>query len=482
MSTMFSRAYSLPLARRLVGRYLMFGLAGLFVCISLLLVFYYFGTFQEHIIFAAAAAMGFLLVGAFVLHRTVWVNQAIEEQLRRFSTTWSSDSNVLQPLADSDSAAVGWNSVIQHLRQQRIAASLEARFDELTASTDEKKWNRIFHALHEGIAVCDRNSVIVMANNAFASLLGLADSQQAVGRRILELVADTVQVGMVGLSNDSVSGLAPFVAELRKGSSLADGVWRISRTPLLDDEMQDSATLWTVRDITQQKMAEEMRNQFVFTATHELRTPLANIRAYAETLADSDNIDISDQKNFFNIINNEATRLSRFVDELLNVSQMEAGSVTLTCGETDVERLLKEVVENLKPQIQQKELQFETHFAAKLPKLRVDKDKVVAALVNLLGNAVKYTASQGTVRFLVEVDEGQICFHVEDTGIGISSEELPRISEKFFRSSDSRVQNIVGSGLGLAFSQEVARLHRGKITVKSELNKGSRFSLNLPLS
>jgi two-component system phosphate regulon sensor histidine kinase PhoR len=298
----------------------------------------------------------------------------------------------------------------------------------------------------------------------------------------VELLEQNVHDGMVGISNNNVNGLAPFVAELRIGSSLADGVWRVSRTPLLDDEMQDSATLWTVRDITQQKMAEEMRNQFVFTATHELRTPLANIRAYAETLAVSDNIDIADQKNFYNIINNEATRLSRFVDELLNVSQMEAGSVTLTCGETDVERLLKEVIDNLKPQIQQKELQFETQFAAKLPKLRVDKDKVVAALVNLLGNAVKYTANQGTVRFLVEVDEAQICFHVEDTGIGISPEELPRLSEKFFRSSDSRVQNIVGSGLGLAFSQEVARLHRGRITVKSELNKGSRFTLSLPLS
>jgi two-component system phosphate regulon sensor histidine kinase PhoR len=106
----------------------------------------------------------------------------------------------------------------------------------------------------------------------------------------------------------------------------------------------------------------------------------------------------------------------------------------------------------------------------------------VAALVNLLGNAVKYTPEKGTVRFLAELDDANVHFHIEDTGIGISAEELPRISEKFFRSSDTRVQNIVGSGLGLAFSQEVARLHRGKISIKSELNKGSRFTLTLPLN
>jgi signal transduction histidine kinase len=170
------------------------------------------------------------------------------------------------------------------------------------------------------------------------------------------------------------------------------------------------------------------------------------------------------------------------VDELLDVSQMESGAVAITCGETDLERLLTEVIENLKPQLQQKELLFEKHFAAKLPSLRVDKDKITAALVNLLGNAVKYTPEKGIVRFLVEFDETNVHFHIEDTGIGISAEDLPRIAEKFFRSSDSRVQRIIGSGLGLAFSQEVARLHRGRISIKSELNKGSRFTMTLPLS
>jgi signal transduction histidine kinase len=111
----------------------------------------------------------------------------------------------------------------------------------------------------------------------------------------------------------------------------------------------------------------------------------------------------------------------------------------------------------------------------------LDKDKFTAALVNLLSNAVKYTPEHGVVRLIVEVDESHIHFHVDDTGIGIAKDELPRMCEKFFRSRDSRVQGITGSGLGLAFSQEVARLHDGQITVASELNKGSRFTLSLPL-
>jgi two-component system phosphate regulon sensor histidine kinase PhoR len=240
--------------------------------------------------------------------------------------------------------------------------------------------------------------------------------------------------------------------------------------------------LWTLRDVTAQKLADEMRNQFVFTATHELRTPLANIRAYAETLADNEGIDVEQQKGFYNVINSEATRLARLIDELLNVSQMEAGSISVARYETDVERLIQEVMEHMQPQIQQKGLQFESKLPPKLPKLHVDKDKIAAALVNLLGNAVKYTPAGGLVRLVVEVDASAMHLRVEDTGIGISAEELPRLCEKFFRSRDSRVQQIGGSGLGLAFSQEVARLHGGKISVRSELNQGSQFTLTLPLS
>ena len=460
----------------------MFGLAGLFVCISLIIAFNYFGTFREHLIFAVAASIGLLLVGAVVLHRTVRVHQAIEEQLRQLATVWSWDSPALKPLAESDNAAIGWNSVILHLRQQVQNATLEARFNDLSISTDDKKWKRIFHALHEGIAVCDSTKTIIMANNAFISLMGLGSANEAIGQKATELLKNATGETALNVTSAVLQSNAPFVSELRKGKNLVDGVWRVSRAQVLDEDSENSITLWTIRDITQQKMAEDMRNQFVFTATHELRTPLANIKAYAETLSQTDDIQVEDQKRFYNIINNEATRLSRFVDELLNVNQMESGAVTILRSETDLERLLNEVIENLKPQLQQKELLFEKHFAAKLPSLQLDKDKIVAALVNLLGNAVKYTPEKGTVRFLAELDDANVHFHIEDTGIGISAEELPRISEKFFRSSDARVQNIVGSGLGLAFSQEVARLHRGKISIKSELNKGSRFTLTLPLN
>ena len=166
--------------------------------------------------------------------------------------------------------------------------------------------------------------------------------------------------------------------------------------------------VWTIRDVTQQKLAEEMRDQFVDTATHELRTPLANIKAYAETLALADVIDVEQQKQFLNTINSEATRLARFVDDLLSVSSMELGSLSLNKQVTDLRRMLNEVLAKIRPQVEEKQLTFEVALPEKMPEPELDKDKIATVLVNLLGNAVKYTPANGRVVFRVNITDQQI--------------------------------------------------------------------------
>jgi two-component system phosphate regulon sensor histidine kinase PhoR len=236
-----------------------------------------------------------------------------------------------------------------------------------------------------------------------------------------------------------------------------------------------------MRDVTQQKLAEEMRDQFVDTATHELRTPLANIKAYAETLTLADVIDVEQQKQFLNTINSEATRLARFVDDLLSVSSMELGSLSLNKQVTDLNRMLNEVLAKVRPQVDEKRLAFEVVLPEKMPEPEIDKDKIATVLVNLLGNAVKYTPAGGRVTFRVNINVQQIEISVEDSGVGIAESDLRKVFDKFFRSQDPRVQEQTGTGLGLALAQEVVRLHGGRITVESEINKGSTFSVLLPL-
>ena len=173
--------------------------------------------------------------------------------------------------------------------------------------------------------------------------------------------------------------------------------------------------------------------------------------------------------------------MSRFVDEMLDIDKMDAGALSLARHEIDLERLLADVIGNVQPQMTQKQIKFEMEIPPKLPKLFIDKDKIASALVNLLGNAAKYTPEGGSVRLLVECDAQECQFHVEDAGIGIIEDELSKVFDRFFRSDDSRVQDESGSGLGLAFTQEVVRLHGGRLGVHSELNKGAKFTMVLPV-
>jgi two-component system phosphate regulon sensor histidine kinase PhoR len=421
-----------------------------------------------------------LLLGAFVLRRTVRLHSEIEGQLRRAAETGLLES-ALCPVHEAEPAAQAWNSILERLNDQQTVATLESRLSGSLGSVEQQRWSDVFNSLSDGIAVCAANHTIIQVNNSLAALLQVSSSAELVGQNLFEAISKLSTDDGAGPLAALFPGYGPLARDVQLGPELAAGVLRLGRTPISSDGFSANTSLWTVRDVTHQKLAEEMRNQFVSTATHELRTPLTNIMAYAELLSQEDDLDIEKQKTFCNIITSEASRLSRFVDQMLNVSQMEAGALSLTRHETDIERLLHEVLENERPHAQKKRLGYDAQLPGKLPKLRVDKDKLAAALVNLLGNAIKYTPEEGSVKLTVEVTGEYAHFHVDDTGIGIAAEELPRISEKFFRSQDSRVRDITGSGLGLAFAQEVARLHGGRITVASELNKGSRFTLTLPL-
>lgn len=429
-----------------------------------------------------------VLVGSLLLCQTANVHPGVVSQLRAVANQGTSDRDdptslcqSLQPLKQRGVVAAGWNRLLQRIEDCELTESLEQRLKSALEGSGGGRLATAFHSLPDGMVITSNSGCIESSNPSFNTALGIASDHLLVGSCIHELFQQWAAEGTNPVLQQLAQSNCKIHCELYKGSEIVDGVLRVSRAPLVDSHTHQpvDGLVWSVRDITQQRLSEEMRNQFVFTATHELRTPLTNIKAYAETLAMSD-IDVEQQKGFYNTINTEATRLARFIDELLNVSQMEMGAISIARHETDVERVLREVVENVQPQIKQKSIQFDCDLPPKLPKMRLDKDKFTAAIINLLSNAVKYTADGGEVRLAVQVDTQQVHFHVEDNGVGINPDELDRIGEKFFRSRDERVQDVPGSGLGVAFVQEVARLHGGKLSVKSNWNEGSHFTLSLP--
>jgi signal transduction histidine kinase len=264
----------------------------------------------------------------------------------------------------------------------------------------------------------------------------------------------------------------------RKGEDRG-GVFRFTVRPVRRED--GAAAMITVEDITQQKVAEEARNAFVAQATHELRTPLTNIRLYVESAIEDGDQDPALRSKALNVINGETRRLERIVGEMLSVSEIEAGSFKLKPAEVRLDTLFDELRHDYDEQAKAKRITLAFNLPPKLPNIRADRDKVMLALHNLVGNGLKYTNDGGTVTVNVDVDAKNLTVSVVDTGIGISAEDSPKIFERFYRAKDARVSKITGTGLGLTIAREVVRLHGGDISVESQLNKGSTFTMTLPV-
>lgn len=248
--------------------------------------------------------------------------------------------------------------------------------------------------------------------------------------------------------------------------------------------------VWLIDDITAQQNAVRSRDDFLMMATHELRTPLTNLRGYAEALRDESDVDLEQQKAFCNVIVSESIRLGRLVDQLLSMGQIEAGSMVLDARELNLHSLLDAVDHQVRGQAEQKGIELRVQVSPKLPTVFGDRDKLQAALINLMGNAVKYTPEGGHVTMLCQsvqgdgggtepADSGCIWIEVIDDGPGIQVDDQAKVFEKFYRCESTSAAH-QGSGLGLALAREVARLHDGDIELTSVPGQGCRFMMKLP--
>ncbi len=432
---------------------------------------------------AILTPLALVALGAVVIGRLARTVAEVDEQLRRVALLPPGKEVSLRPLTARNGASLGWNRVVESLNERRNHPgheSLNERLSEAIAARRQNDQTDILQNLSDGVAVTDMEGRITFANRAIEALLGATATDDAlegaaISERLIQEMPELAQCSLF----DPECGNRSVVSEGHRNGTNSDRVLRVSRQPLVGKRLKGQ--VWSLRDVTQQKLADKMRDQFIDTATHELRTPLSNIKAYAEMLATCDKIELEQQKEFCNTINSEVTRLARFVDDLLSISSMEVGSLSADRQNVETDRLFEEVLAKVQPTMQQKDIQFEVRLPEKMGQLKLDKEKIVAVLVNLLGNAAKYTPAGGHVSLKVKLEDDLLQIAVDDTGVGISPEELPMVFEKFFRSTDARVQAETGTGLGLSLAREVVRMHGGDISVESQLEKGSTFLVSIPL-
>jgi two-component system phosphate regulon sensor histidine kinase PhoR len=253
----------------------------------------------------------------------------------------------------------------------------------------------------------------------------------------------------------------------------------VHATPMIREGSVDGA-VFVFHDMTELRRLENIRKDFVANVSHELRTPVANIKGYAETLLDGAMKDERHAEEFIRIIQADSDRLAQLVEDLLDLSKIESGKLTLKLAPRSVGNTAARVMRQLGKQAEAKKINMKEDIRQGLPDVMADETLISQVLFNLIDNAIKYTPDGGRIEVRARDAGDFVRVDVEDTGVGIMEKDLPRIFERFYRVDKARSRQMGGTGLGLSIVKHIVQEHGGEVSVQSVPGKGSVFSFTIP--
>ncbi len=347
-------------------------------------------------------------------------------------------------------------------RAERQIAAVEAERDHLRST---------MASMNEGVLVTDRQGRVKIVNPAFRDLFGLpADAGAAT---VLELVRQPRLTDLIAASLQSGSGGATELELLEPEPR--------SLTLLSSSLAAGEGLVVVARDVTEAERLSRTRKDFVANVSHELKTPLAAIRGYAETLVDGAVDERDTALRFSTRILDQCRRLGDLLDDLLTLSRLEGTEPFRAVERVDLREIVAEAVEMVAAAAATRSVTVRVQDGPPLV-VEGDADGLLRLLANLLDNAIKYNRPGGGVEVRLAEREGQAALEVVDTGIGISASHVARIFERFYRVDKGRAREEGGTGLGLAIVKHVAQAHQGRVEVESEPGTGSTFRVLLPMT
>ncbi len=384
-----------------------------------------------------------------------------------------------------------WQAVEAHSSnvERRIEELMEGRKGQALqlslAEARKRQAESIIASLTEPVLVTDAFDQLVLANPAAEELFGFS-GESALRKPISDVVADEKLVKTICHAREADSR----VVRRRVEHEIGDRLFSVALSPVSGDGSPETAStarhgvVAILRDITKDRQASKNKSEFVAHVAHELRTPLASIRAYVELLVDGEAADEKTRKEYYEIIQSSAERLGRLIDNMLNISRIESGTVRINKEPVAIAMIVKEAADMLRPQAEEKGVTLTEELTPVVYRVMADRDLIHEAIVNLLSNAIKYTPPGGQVhlRMTPEEQTRRIRIEVSDTGVGIPEEDIPRMFEKFFR-VEANKKMAKGTGLGLSLVKQIVEtIHNGEMTLTSEVDKGSTFGIVLPLA
>ncbi len=353
-----------------------------------------------------------------------------------------------------------------------MAGRLERVIAEISA--ERNKIEAIIAGMTDAVVATNRDGQIILLNRAAEDLLQL-ERRQAQGQRARDVVPGERLVAMLEDATDR----GRLTAEELPPGSMSDRVVEAHCAPITGDGGSVIGAVAVLRDVTELRSTERMRRELTANVSHELRTPLTSIVGFVETLLDGAMTDEETARQFLTIIDDEAKRLVKLVDDLMDLSRLESKRVALELKPVDVGHLAYHVVDKMRPLAENSQLMLSQSVPSGLI-APADSDRLEQVLTNLVDNALKYTPPGGRVEVRASDDNGEILVEVVDNGRGIPPEDLPHVFERFYRADRSRTRGSGGTGLGLAIAKHIIEAHGGRISVHSRLGEGTTFVFTLP--
>ncbi|USB32371.1 ATP-binding protein [Paenibacillus sp. YPG26] len=331
-----------------------------------------------------------------------------------------------------------------------------------------------------GILMVDTNGRIALVNREAERILRLKDTHM-LGKLYHEIKRS---YELTRFMDEGITRMEQM-SEERTIYDPEEKILHFDSVPMFEDDGSYHGMLFLLRDVTEIRKLEVMRSEFVANVSHELKTPVAAVKGFAETLLSGGVKDEETSRSFLQIIFDEGDRLNRLIGDILELSKIESRRVPLEYSPVHVHSLLESIFEVLQSSAARKSITMQLEVPEELF-MEADEDRLRQVFMNLLSNAISYTLDGGRVKVTVESlessgEEEKIRFVISDTGIGIPKKDLPRIFERFYRVDKARSRSSGGTGLGLSIVKHLVELHHGTIRVESKVGEGTVFILDLPL-
>ena len=340
-----------------------------------------------------------------------------------------------------------------------------------TISTERTRLANILASMADGVIMTDADGNVVLANRAAGKLFGF-NPESDVNKPVIEVVHDhEIDEILKQCLKTGAEQTTQFESGIAK---------RFLRAIAVPFNQQDKlgGVLVLLQDLTELRNLQTMRRELIGNISHELRTPIAGIKAMVETLKDGAINDKEAAGDFLARIESEVDRLSQIVAELTQLSRIETGEAELKKEPVNLNNLVDEVVKELTPLAERQQIKLLKKLSPDLPSVMADKDRIHQTIINLVHNAIKFNKPAGEVTVATVYDDKSVTVSFTDTGIGISRDDLPHVFERFYKADKARSGG--GSGLGLAIAKHTIQAHGGDIRVQSEEGKGSTFTFTLP--